>query len=101
MNEPTSTHSERRRSRRQRPKPTTEAVCRSDDTVIVGANVAVCVLDISADGIRLKVKTPLESGQKIEVDLEGIGYCHTLNLKAEVVWCVETADGYWCLGAKF
>ena len=101
MNEPTAANSDRRRSRRQRPKPTTEAACRSDDTVILGANLAVSVLDISADGIRLMVKLPLAKGQKIEVDLEGIGYSRTLKLNAEVVWSLETADGHWCVGAKF
>ena len=101
MNEPTAANSDRRRSRRQRPKPTTEAACRSDDTLVVGANLAVSVLDISADGIRLMVKLPLAKGQKIEVDLEGIGYSRTLKLNAEVVWALEMADGHWCIGAKF
>lgn len=101
MNEPTAIPSERRRARRQPPKPSTEAACRPDDTLLVGANLAVSVLDISGDGIRLMVKKPLDIGQKIEVDLEGIGYSRTLKLNAEVVWCLQTADGLWCLGAKF
>ena len=100
MNEPTVTGSERRRSRRQRPKPSTEIACRPQ-TVIVGPDVAVAVLDISADGIRLMVNAPLEKGQRIEVDLEGIGYCRPLQLSAEVIWSLETADGNWCIGAKF
>ena len=98
MNEPTS---DRRRSRRQRPKPSTEIACRADERLLVGADLAVAVLDISADGIRLIVNSPLDVGRKIEVDLEGIGYCRTLNLTAEVVWSLETADGQWCIGAKF
>jgi hypothetical protein len=101
MNKPIATDSERRRSRRQRPKPRSEAACRPGDTVVVGVNLAVAILDISADGIRLMVKEPLPVGQKIEVDLEGIGYSRTLKLNAEVVWCLEAADGHWCLGAKF
>ncbi len=101
MSEPTSADADRRRSRRQRPKPSTEIACRSDETLLVGANLAVSVLDISADGIRLMVNAPLEIGRKIEVDLEGIGYCRTLNLIAEVVWSLKTADGQWCVGARF
>lgn len=101
MNERISANSERRRSRRQRPKPSTAIACRSDETLLVGANLALSVLDISPDGIRLMVNSPLEKGQKIEVDLEGIGYCRPLNLIAEVVWSLETADGHWCVGAKF
>jgi hypothetical protein len=100
MNEAKSNGSERRRSRRQLPKPTTEISCRSQ-TQIIGPDLAVAVLDISADGIRLLVNTPLEKGQRIEVDLEGIGYCRPLKLNAEVVWSLKTADGNWCLGAKF
>ncbi|HTU21977.1 MAG TPA: PilZ domain-containing protein [Gemmataceae bacterium] len=100
MNESTPTRSERRRSRRQRPKPSTEIACRSD-TLLIGANLALSVLDISADGIRLLVRSRLEPGQRIEVDLEGIGYCRPLKLAAEVVWSLQTADGSWCIGAKF
>ncbi len=100
MNEPTANGSERRRSRRQRPKPTTEIACRPQ-TLIIGPDVALAVLDISADGIRLMVNAPLEKGQRIEVDLEGIGYCRPLKLNAEVIWSLATADGNWCIGAKF
>jgi hypothetical protein len=100
MNDQTPNGSERRRSRRQQPKPTTEVVCRPE-TRIIGPDVALSVLDISADGIRLKVNAPLEIGQRIEVDLEGIGYCRPLKLNAEVIWSLATADGHWCIGAKF
>jgi hypothetical protein len=100
MNEPTAASSDRRRSRRQRPKASTEVACRPE-TLIVGANLALTVLDLSADGIRLLVKASLEKGQKIEVDLEGIGYSRPIQLAAEVVWSLPTADGNWCVGAKF
>ncbi len=100
MNEQTPADADRRRSRRQHPKASTEIICRSDAR-IVGSNMAVSVLDISADGIRLMVNAPLEKGQRIEVDLQGIGYCRPLQLTAEVVWSLETADGQWCIGAKF
>jgi hypothetical protein len=100
MNEQPRNGSERRRSRRQCPKPTTEVVCRPE-TRIIGPDVAVSILDISADGIRLMVNAPLEKGQRIEVDLEGIGYCRPLKLSAEVIWSLATADGNWCIGAKF
>ncbi len=101
MNKPDANGSERRRSRRQRPKPTTQIACRSEQTLLVGASLAVSVLDVSADGIRLMVNAPLAVGQKIDVDLEGIGYCRPLHLTGEVVWALETADGHWCIGAKF
>jgi hypothetical protein len=100
MNEPTAKGSERRRSRRQRPKPTTEIACRPQ-TLVVGPDVAVAVLDLSADGIRLMVNAPLQKGQRIEVDLEGIGYSRPIKLNAEVIWSLATADGNWCIGAKF
>jgi hypothetical protein len=101
MNEPGNAASERRRSRRQRPKPSTAVTCRPGERLLVGRNLALSVLDISADGIRLTVRSPLEKGQKIEVYLEGIGYCRPLKLAAEVVWALPTADGNWCVGAKF
>lgn len=101
MNDPGIADSERRRSRRHTPKPKTEIVCRSDEALFIGRNLALSILDISADGIRMVVRTSLYAGQKIEVDLEGIGYCKPLQLAAEVVWSVPTADGNWCIGAKF
>lgn len=100
MNEPIRAPSERRQSRRHQPKPSTEVACRSE-TRIIGPDVAVSILDISADGIRLIVNAPLEVGEKIEVDLEGIGYCRPLKMSGEVIWSLATADGYWCIGAKF
>ncbi len=99
MHEPTAS-SDRRRSQRKRPQANVDVACRPD-TVIVGPNLAVSVLDLSADGIRLIVKSPLGTGQKIEVDLEGIGYSRPLKLSAEVVWSLQAADGNWCVGAKF
>ena len=100
MNQPIRNGSERRRSRRQPPKPTTEIACRSD-TRLIGPNMAVSVLDISADGVRLIVNSRLEQGQRIEVDLEGIGYCRPLKFSGEVMWSLATADGNWCIGVKF
>ena len=100
MHESTPVSSDRRRAPRRRPKPTTAVTCR-DETLLVGPNLAVAVLDISADGIRLIVRTALEKGQQIDVDLDGIGYCRPLKFPAEVVWSVRTADGNWCIGAKF
>jgi hypothetical protein len=100
MNEQIPNGSERRRTRRQRPRSSTEVGCRPE-TRIIGPDVALSVLDISADGIRLMVNAPLEKGQRIEVDLEGIGYCRPLKLRAEVIWSRATADGNWCIGAKF
>lgn len=100
MRETTSTHSDRRRAPRRRPKPTTEITCR-DEALLVGPNLAIALLDISADGVRLIVRTALNKGQKIDVDLDGIGYCRPIKLAAEVVWSVPTADGNWCIGARF
>jgi hypothetical protein len=91
---------DRRQARRCPPKATTEVVCRPEP-MIISSNMALAVLDISADGLRLLVKSPLVKGQKIEVDLEGIGYCQPLKFSAEVVWSLPTADGNYCIGAKF
>ena len=101
MNEPDFPSSDRRRSRRQAPKTNTEVICRTHEPLLIGANLALTVLDISPDGIRLVVRSALQVGQQIEVDLEGIGYCKPLKLAAEVVWSLPTADGHWCIGAKF
>ena len=47
------------------------------------------------------VNAPFAKGQRIEVDLQGIGYSKPIKLNAEVIWSLATADGNWCVGAKF
>jgi hypothetical protein len=91
----------RRARRRMAPKRSTKVACYKG-ALGLGSNIAVSVLDVSENGIRLLVKTALEPDQEIVIRLEGLGQRpHPLKLAASVMWCVPTADGNFCVGTKF
>jgi hypothetical protein len=67
----------------------------------MGADVAVAVLDLSPEGVRLSVKTPLEPCHEVEVSLESIGLRRPVILPAKATWCIPAADGTYCVGLAF
>jgi hypothetical protein len=90
----------RTRSRRRTPNGSSRVVCRRG-SLGLGTNLALGILDVSETGIRLRVREALEPRQEIEVSLEGAGHVRPLVLRAEVIWCAATADGFYCMGAQF
>jgi hypothetical protein len=99
MNQPASETSNRRSWRRQKAKSSTKVTCCKGAGL--GRNFAVSVLDISVTGIRLLVSAALEQGQEVEITLQGLGQRRPCKLPATVMWCVSTADGNCCIGARF
>jgi hypothetical protein len=89
----------RLRARRNPPKANCKVSCRRG-TLGLGPNLALAILDVSELGIRLLVREALEPRQEIEVGLEGLGHARPLRVAAQVVWCVATADGFHCIGAR-
>ncbi len=90
---------EKRASRRHSPKGTTRAkVTRS--ALGLGPNIALDVLDLSETGVRLLLKEDLKRGQEFEVVLESAA-CRPVKTVAEVIWSLATADGKFCVGARF
>jgi hypothetical protein len=89
-----------RRSRRQPPKGSTKARV-TRNALGLGPNIAVTVLDLSETGVRLLLKEELADGQEFEVTLEGAAVGRPVKAVAQVVWCVATADGQFCIGASF
>jgi hypothetical protein len=67
----------------------------------LGKNLALSLLDIGETGIRLVLTTALQPGQEIEVALLGPGQCRPIKALGQVIWCVATADGTFCVGARF
>ena len=88
-----------RRSRRQAPKSTTKARA-VKNSLGLGGNIAVGVLDVSEMGIRLILKENLPKGHEFEVTLESIS-SRPVKCLARIVWSVAMADGNFCVGAAF
>jgi hypothetical protein len=94
------TSGNRRACRRRQPRRTTKVSCRLG-VPGVGPELATSLLDLSECGVRALLAAALDSGQKVEVGLTGLWQRQTLKLAAEVVWCLATTDGRWCVGVKF
>jgi hypothetical protein len=90
----------RRSALRRTPKGSAKVHCYAGKYGL-GPNVAVGLLDVSEYGVRLIVKTAAKPGREIEIGLETVRGQRPTVVKAEVAWCVELADGNFCLGARF
>lgn len=100
MSDAATAAANRRGSPRKKPKNSTKFGC-VPNAHGLGQNVAVSILDVSETGVRMVLKAPARIGQEIEVALEAPGDRRTTKIVAQVVWCVETADGQYCVGAHF
>jgi hypothetical protein len=96
---PTPIRRNQRACRRQLPKGSTKAQA-TRNSLGLGPNIAVNVLDISERGVRLLLKEKLAPGHEFEVVLESAA-SRPVKVVAEVIWMVEAADGRFCVGARF
>jgi hypothetical protein len=99
MTPPQAPRPEHRSSRRKPPKGTTK-VRAYRGALGLGANLAVALLDVSETGARLLLKADLPKDAEIEVHLDNIVH-RPVKALANVVWSVATADGKYCVGARF
>ena len=90
----------RRSATRHQPRGGSKIVCATGKFGL-GPNVGVSVLDVSETGIRLIVKEALPVGSEVEIGLKSPADRKPTPMPAEVVWCVPTADGNFCVGARF
>lgn len=90
----------RRRSIRRRAKSSTKITCHVGKFGL-GPNVAQTLLDLSETGVRFRAKTEFDNGQEVEVELLSLSHRKPVKIPAEVVWCVRTAEGDFCVGAQF
>jgi hypothetical protein len=100
MSDEASRKANRRRSPRKQPKRSTKVRCVPNRHGL-GDNVAVQVLDVSETGVRLILRQAATVGQEVEVVLEATTDRRPHKLVAQVIWCVPTADGTYCVGAHF
>jgi Tfp pilus assembly protein PilZ len=61
----------------------------------------LAVLDLSEEGIRLRVTETLQAGQEVEVQLESFNRSRPLKVLGTVAWSVPAADGSCCIGVRF
>ncbi len=89
-----------RRSIRRTTRRTTRVVCHGGKMGL-GPNIANQILDISETGARLRVREECEQSQEVELELAGPSHRKPVCIKGEVVWCIRTQDGDYCIGVQF
>jgi hypothetical protein len=87
----------RRQSMRRHPRGATQVNCLKG-AMGFGRNLALRLLDVSEQGVRLVLKEPLTCGQEVELQLQGVSHRRPIKYAAQVVWCVPAADGTFCVG---
>ena len=92
-------HEEKRRQIRRHVRNVAEVTCRKG-TLGVGPNLAIRILDISEDGIRLLVKQPVNPGDELEVCFTPIGCNREVACEMIAIWCCSQ-DGHFALAGKF
>lgn len=90
----------RRRSIRRQARRTTK-VTLYRGPMGLGSNLAIKILDLSETGTRLLIATELTQREEVEINLLGMGQARPVRLPAEVVWCIETKEGEFCVGIQF
>jgi hypothetical protein len=69
----------------------------------LGPNIATGGVELSNDGIQVRVNTELKHGEEIEIALTGIGRGKPMSLMADVRWCRPDQDEpeEFVIGARF
>lgn len=100
-----STATEDRRIVRRRALKKGVALTVRKGTMGLGPNLAIGGVELSDDGIQVRVKSELKRGDEIEIGLTGIGRSKPMTLISEVRWCKEDLDDdsgeFFYVGAKF
>ena len=90
----------RRTSRRRSPRTGIKVSVRAG-TLGLGPDLAAGLVDVSEDGICVRLAAPLPARTEAEVTFERIGSNRPVRLVAEVRWCVSDPDGGHRAGLQF
>lgn len=94
-----------RRAMRRRPLKNGVTLTVRKGTMGLAPNLAVGGVELSHDGIRVRIKEQIKRGDEVELGLTGIGCNKPRTLIADVRWCREEQgdDGavVYYIGAKF
>jgi len=82
-----------RRIVRRRPLKKGVALTIRKGTMGLGPNLAAGGVEVSHDGIQVKVKSELKKGDEVEIGLVGIGRSKAMTMVADVRWCRPNEDG--------
>jgi hypothetical protein len=82
----------RRTSRRRPPRGGVKVAVRAG-TMGLGPDLSAGLIDVSDDGICVRLKAPLPVRTEAEVSFERVGSNRPVKLLAEVRWCVTDPDG--------
>jgi PilZ domain len=66
----------------------------------LGQNLAIALVDVSEDGLGLRLKAALGFGEEITIELNLPGVGKPLKLVADVRWCTALGDGSFHVGVK-
>jgi hypothetical protein len=66
----------------------------------LGPDLSLGLLDVSDDGICVRLKTPLPVRSEAEVLFEKAGWNRQIKVIAEVRWCVTDPDGACRVGLQ-
>jgi hypothetical protein len=67
----------------------------------LGPDLAAGVVDVSEDGLCVRLKAPLPARTEAEVTFDKVGSGRPIKLMAEVRWCVADPDGGHRAGFQF
>jgi hypothetical protein len=102
MSEEKSTAAADRRVVRRKPLKKGVAIIVRKGTLGLGPNLAAGGVELSLDGVQLRVKSELKKGDEVEIGLTGIGRSKPITLVADVRWCREDEEAEaFVIGAKF
>jgi hypothetical protein len=96
---PKQSETNHRAARRRAAKRSVKVNCITN-SIGLGPNIALSLLDVSPAGARVILKEPVPPRQEVEIALCGIGHRKPVRLLAEVIWCVPTEQGTYLAGFK-
>jgi hypothetical protein len=89
----------RRLSRRIVVRRTITIVCRRG-SMDLGKDIALKMLDISEDGVRLLLREAIKPNEEVCLTLSSIALVRPLKRLGNVAWAVASADGTFCAGVR-
>jgi len=98
-NGPSPSARNRRLSRRLGARRGIKATCRHG-SLDLGKDIALSVLDVSEDGIRLLLRETVKVKQEVYLALTSAGSPRPLKRLGNVAWVVPSADGTFCAGVQ-
>lgn len=95
----TGTVAEKRISRRRPARSGARAEVRKG-VLGLGSDLGSELIDVSEDGLCVKLKAPLDAKQEVEVILRGPGVGKATKCTAEVCWCRPEPAGMYQVGLR-